>query len=135
MIVEREYELEIGPVATETVTRFSHRLRQIDPAGEMIPPTMFCDNSNNSNATTGRKLAQILRVARLALSRQTVASALHQLGSRATSRLRPDDYATVGATLLWAIETTVGESLAARISAHQQPDFWRFLGILCFSEN
>src|SRR5882672_6740211 len=106
MIVERIYDLEIGPVAAETATRFSHRLRQIDPAGDTIPPTMFCGNSNE----TERKLTQVLRVARLALRRRKVADAVIEIGSRTTRRLRADDYATVGATLLWAIETTVGES-------------------------
>jgi hemoglobin-like flavoprotein len=107
-LVQRSFEL-ITPVLESATTTFYNRLFELDPSLRH----MF----RSPQEEQARKLAHVLTVVVKGLSKlEQILPAVQQLGRRHSSYgVRPEHYSTVGAALLWTLQSGLGEAFTSEV--------------------
>lgn len=97
------------PIADTAAALFYQRLFELDPTVRLLFPADLRDQ--------GRKLIKMLQVAVHGLSRlDTLVPTLQELGRRhARYGVANEQYATVGAALLWMLEQGLGEQFTPAV--------------------
>ena len=106
--MQRSFEL-ITPALESATTTSYDRLFQLDPSLRR----MF----RSPQEQQARKLAHILTVVVKGLSKpEEILPAVEQLGRRHSSYgVPPEHYATVGAALLWTLQSGLGEAFTSEV--------------------
>ncbi len=107
-LVQGSFEL-VTPVLESATSSFYDRLFQLDPSLR----SMFTTPKEEQ----ARKLAHVLTVVVKGLSKlEQILPAVEQLGRRHSSYgVRPEHYATVGAALLWTLQSGLGEAFTPEV--------------------
>lgn len=107
-LVQSSFSL-VEPIIEPAAMMFYDRLFQLDPS---LRP-MF----RTPQAEQARKLAHVLTVVVKSLSRpQQILPAVEELGRRHSNYgVRTEHYATVGAALLWTLQSGLGEAFTAEV--------------------
>lgn len=107
-LVQSSFSL-VEPIIEPAAMMFYDRLFQLDPS---LRP-MF----RTPQAEQARKLAHVLTVVVKSLSRpQQILPAVEELGRRHSNYgVRPEHYATVGAALLWTLQSGLGEAFTPEV--------------------
>src|SRR5512133_1295714 len=118
-LVQRSFEL-VTPVLESATATFYDRLFQLDPSLR----SMF----RSPKEEQARKLAHVLTVVVKGLNKvEQILPAVEQLGRRHSGYgVRPEHYATVGAALLWTLQSGLGEAFTPEVrdawaSAYSSP--------------
>jgi len=107
-LVQSSFEL-VTPVLESVTATFYDRLFQLDPSLR----SMF----RSPKEEQARKLAHVLTVVVKGLNRlEQIVPAVEQLGRRHSGYgVRPEHYATVGAALLWTLQSGLGEAFTPEV--------------------
>jgi len=107
-LVQSSFEL-VTPVLESVTATFYDRLFQLDPSLR----SMF----RSPKEEQARKLAHVLTVVVKGLNRlEQILPAVEQLGRRHSGYgVRPEHYATVGAALLWTLQSGLGEAFTPEV--------------------
>ena len=104
----RESWAQVAPIADTAAALFYERLFTLDPR---VAPLF----SSTDMVAQGRMLMQTLAIVVKSLdSLETIVPAVQAMGRRHVGYgVRPEDYDTVGAALLWTLEQGLGEAATA----------------------
>ena len=107
-LVQQSFEL-ITPVLESATTTFYDRLFQLDPSLRR----MF----RSPQEEQARKLAHVLTVVVKGLGKpEQILPSVEQLGlCHPSYGVRPEHYATVGAALLWTLQSGLGEAFTSEV--------------------
>lgn len=107
-LVQSSFSL-VEPIIESAAMMFYDRLFQLDPSLRRMFRT--------PQAEQARKLAHVLTVVVKSLSRpQQILPAVEELGRRHSKYgVRPEHYATVGAALLWTLQSGLGEAFTPEV--------------------
>ncbi len=107
-LVQESYKL-VDPISEQAAALFYDRLFTIDPSARPL--------FHNDMAAQGRALMGMLRVAVKGLSKlDTIVPAVQQLGVRHVGYgVRPEQYETVGAALIWTLEQGLGDAFTPQV--------------------
>ena len=107
-LVQSSFSL-VEPIIESAAMMFYDRLFQLDPSLRRMFRT--------PQAEQARKLAHVLTVVVKSLSRpQQILPAVEELGRRHSNYgVRPEHYATVGAALLWTLQSGLGEAFTPEV--------------------
>ena len=109
MLVQETFAM-VAPIAEQAAGLFYNRLFELDP--NLRP--LFKESDMKEQ---GRKLMGMLAMVVNGLARvDQLAPAVETLGRRHVDyHVRPDDYRTVGAALLWTLEQGLGEKFTPEV--------------------
>jgi len=107
-LVQSSFSL-VEPIIESAAVMFYDRLFQIDPS---LRPMFRAPQTEQA-----RKLAHVLTVVVKGLNRpEQILPAVEELGRRHSNYgVRPEHYATVGAALLWTLQSGLGEAFTAEV--------------------
>jgi hemoglobin-like flavoprotein len=107
-LVQSSFEL-VAPILESATMTFYDRLFQLDPSLRR----MF----RSPQQEQARKLAHVLTMVVKGLSHpEQIVPAIEELGRRHSGYgVRPEHYATVGATLLWTLQSGLGEAFTPEV--------------------
>jgi len=106
-LVQQSFEL-ITPVLESATTTFYDRLFQLDPSLRRMFRSPLEEQARN--------LAHVLTVVVKGLSNpEQILPAVEELGRHSSYGVRPEHYATVGAALLWTLQSGLGEAFTSEV--------------------
>jgi len=107
-LVQNSFNM-VAPTLESAAMTFYDRLFQLDPSLRRI--------FHGPQQEQARKLGHVLTVVVNGLSRpQQILGAVEELGHRHLSYgVRPEHYATVGAALLWTLQTGLGDAFSSEV--------------------
>jgi len=107
-LVQNSFKMVVPNLESAAMT-FYDRLFQLDPS--------LHHTFHGPQAEQARKLGHVLNVVVNGLSRpRQILGAVEELGrSHLTYGVRPEHYATVGAALLWTVQTGLGDAFTSQV--------------------